>query len=138
MNTEVLNIKTYWNRRGKPPVFRISKNGHIRFSVEAVKLIGIKEGDKLTFVIHKNDPGILYFHIDNINGFKLKIGGKYQSGYYLQILCRPLSLRLLSHFNITKNETFDITNDKTRVNDNEAWFVLKSNKHIPIKWRKQS
>ena len=62
--TEVLTPEVFEKRKGKPPVMRIS-NGRLIFSVEAVNLLGLKEGDRIKFVLDKSDNEIVYFKKDN-------------------------------------------------------------------------
>jgi hypothetical protein len=136
---ETFNINTIWNRRGKPPVVQISKWGHIRFSVEAVKLLCLKEGMKLSFTIDHRDKGIIYFY-QSTQGMPLHCGAKTKTGERLEIYCRPLSLKLLSFFCFSRNKTFRTTNEKITVPGatEKAWFILKDNIHKPLKWKKHA
>lgn len=133
---EVFTRHTHWNRRGKPPVMRLSRTGHIRLSVEAVKILGLQKGDRISFIIDKRDNGIFYFYVDKENGMPLKFctRGKGQVDG-LQICCRPLSQKLLDHFGYKDPKTFDISSEKSESGRGLMWFVLKEKVHKPIKWK---
>lgn len=137
MSYEIFNRKTHWNRRGKPPVLRFSQAGHIRFSVEAVRILGLNKGTPLSFMIDQRDDGIVYFFIDKENGMPLCDCTNGKNGVGLQICCRPLSLRVLSFMGLKKNITFDITTDKCETQKGGMWFVRKDKIHQPIIWRKK-
>lgn len=134
----IFTRNTHWNRRGKPPVLRLSPNGHIRFSVEAVKKLGFKLGDRLSFMIDNRDNGIFYFYLDEENGMPLKFNTRGGGGVDgLQICCRPLAQKLLDYFGFKEPKTFDVTDERIKTKIGELWFVLKEKIHKPIKWRKK-
>jgi len=132
---EIFNKETSWNRRGKPPVLRLSHLGHIRFSVEAIRILGLKIGDSISFMIDSRDTGVFYFFKDD-KGMPLKHCTRGKDGSCgLQVCCRPLCQKLLNFFGLKNNKTFDITNETCKTENGEMWFVLKENVHQPIKWR---
>lgn len=133
---EIFNKETSWNRRGKPPVLRISYNGHIRFSVEAIKMLGFKLGDTISFMIDPRDNNVFYFFKDE-KGMPLKHCTRGKDGVCgLQVCCRPLGQKLLNYFGFKENKTFDITNEVCDTIKGKMFFVLKEKVHRPIKWRK--
>lgn len=132
---EVYNKETVWNKRGKRPVIQFNKYGHIRFSVEAVKLLGLKEKMTISFMTSPADVGVIYFFSDK-KGMALRRGNGTKSGIRLEIICRPLVLKLLNFFSYETNKTFDITSETIKINDRLSWFILKEKLHRPIKWRK--
>jgi hypothetical protein len=119
-----------WDKRDKPPVVRVAKNGTVRFSVSAVKLLGLKESDCLTFQIDYRDTDVVYFFKDK-NGIPLRVGAEYDSGIMLQTLCRPLVKKLLQFFGLKGNTTFDITDEQT----SGKYVISKLKIHEPLKWR---
>lgn len=134
----VFNKETSWNRRGKPPVLRISRNGHIRFSVEAIRILGLKLGDTISFMIDERDCKIFYFFRD-VKGMPLKHCTKGKDGVCgLQVCCRPLGQKLLDYFGFKGNKTFDITKEQCITERGKMWFVLKEKIHVPIKWRREA
>lgn len=137
MTYEIFNKETSWNKRGKPPVVRISQSGHIRFSVEAVKVLGIAKDTPISFLIDKRDDDVIYFFIDKDKGMPLVDCTFAQSGTGLQICCRPLSFRLLDFLGQKKNVTFGVTKDTCDVFEKKMWFLRKDRIHKPIKWKRQ-
>lgn len=137
MSFEILNKETVWNKRGKPPVLRISKNGHIRLSSKAVEILGIEIGSKLSFMIDSRDKGVIYFYCDEEKGIPLVEINKHLSGNGYQVCCRQLALKLLSFIGIKNNVTFDVTAEKCETPHGSMWFVQKDKIHTPIKWRKK-
>lgn len=136
MSIEFFTKETVWNRRGKPPVVRISKYGHIRFSVEAARLLGLKIDDKISFMIDNRDIGVFYFFRDE-KGMPLKFCTRGNDGVCgLQICCRPLGQRLLNYFGFKDNKTFGVSCETVNRKDVVMWFVLKDKIHRPIKWKK--
>jgi len=134
---EVFTRNTIWNRRGKPPVIRLSNNGHIRLSVEAVKILGVKEGDTVSFMVDNRDNGIFYFYKDE-DGMPLIYCTRGKDGINgLQLCCRPLAQRLLKYFGFNGNKTFDVSGETIKASDKEMWFVLKEKIHKPINWKKK-
>lgn len=135
MTYEIYNSETIWNRKGKPPVVRICPQGHIRFSVEAVKLLGLKKGMALTFVTNPIDTGTIYFYPD-IKGLPLTSEVELKTGSRLEVCCRPLTKKLLSFLGFTKNKTFSLTAETTPIMEGvNAWLVSKSKCHTPVKWK---
>jgi len=133
------NAETVWDKKGKPSTVRITKHGHIRFSVSAVKNLQIKEGDKLSFYIDPRDVGVIYFKQDpkGIPLIKNTTGVDGTNG--LQLCCRPLALTLLKSFNLKESKTFDLTGEKTNHEKyGDLWVIVKEKMHVPMKWRKQS
>lgn len=137
MSYEIFNKETSWNRRGKPPVLRFSKNGHIRFSVEAINVLGLSKGVPISFMIDWRDSDIVYFFVDDKKGMPLWDCTKGKNGVGLQICCRPLALKIINFMGLKGNVTFDVTNDKCKTEKGEMWFVKKSSIHQPIIWRKE-
>ena len=134
---EILNSKTNWNVSGKPAMIRISKHGVMRFTVEAVRLLKLKLDMRLTFLLHPNDNGIIYFHT-HADGLPLKADAVSKNGVALYCCGRKHAARMLEFFKIsTANKTFDITAEQSTVNGQQCWFILKDKIHKPIKWRKQ-
>lgn len=137
---ETFDATTIWNRRGKPPVVRIEsgKNARINFSVEAVKLLDLKMTENLVFTIDSRDTGIIYFRKDAKKGLPLRLQMVGKSGCRLAVYCRPLAKRLLNHFGFTvdKEKTYVLTTDTSVIDGHEYFFILKSNEHKPLQWRK--
>ena len=90
---EVLNRETLIRRNRKPPVVRVSY-GRIIFSVEAVRELGLKEGDKISFVTNSKDLDIIYFKKDE-KGVPLAVDFNGLTGTRLRICCRPLAEKIL-------------------------------------------
>lgn len=100
MEVTFYNRHTDYKKKGKPPIIRIdahSGNARIQISVEAVKLLKLKEGDCLTFMTLKNDKDTIYFYIDNKDGIPLKTANEHKSGIDMGVYCRPLARKLLDH-----------------------------------------
>lgn len=136
MTYEIYNAETIWNRKGKPPVVRICPQGHIRFSVEAVKLLGLKKGMCLTFVTNPIDNGTIYFYADT-KGLPLTSEVELKTGSRLEVCCRPLTKKLLSFLGFSKNKTFSLTSDTTPIMEGvKAWIICKSKCHTPVKWKR--
>lgn len=127
MEVIIFNRHNVYNQRKKPSIVRIDcakTNSRIRFSVEAVKTLGLKATDCLTFIVLKNDKGNIYFHIDNKNGLKLRQVKTRNDAIYLEVNCRLLARKLLLHFGIKEDaRSFLITNDTTKVNDVKCWYI---------------
>jgi len=131
---EVFNSETLVRRNRKPPVVRISY-GRIIFSVEAVMELGLKEGDKLSFVTNPKDRDIVYFKKDE-KGIALSVDFNGLTGARLRICCRPLAEKILSFFSCKSAKTFSITNNTADMYGEKMWFILRLGVHKPIKWRK--
>lgn len=131
---EILNRITVKPSRSKPPTIQIFGKGQVRFSCETVNLLKLCPGDKIEFLIHREDTGIIYF-TKSENGFELKKemtpGGKFR----LLALCRPLVKRLVAHFSIVGSKTFDVTDEIADYYGRKCWFILKNKSHIPLKWK---
>ena len=132
--TEVLTTEAFEKRKGKPPVMRIS-NGRLIFSVEAVNLLGLKEGDRIKFVLDKSDNEIVYFKKDN-NGWPLMVDFSGLNGVRLRICCRPLAAKILSFLSFSQSKTFTIKKETADYYGEQMWFFLKDGIHKPIKWRR--
>lgn len=131
------NQETIFNRTGKPPMVNFS-HFRIEFSVAAVKLLGLKPGDRISFFTDAKDNGIIFFGKTK-NGLSLRsTSEQLKTGVRLQICCRPLIVKLLSHFGVSKNKTFRISNETTDLYGQQMWFILKDKIHKPIQWRKKS
>lgn len=130
---EVLNSETLIRTNRKPPVVRVSY-GRVIFSVEAVRELGLKEGDKITFVTNKADKDIIYFKKDS-KGFSLMLDFDGLTGKRLRICSRPLAKKILSFFSYNTSKTFSITNNLADMYGGKMWFILKRGVHKPIKWR---
>jgi len=134
----VYNADTVFNKKGKPATVSLDWNcGRINFSCNAVRLLGLKEGMRVTFETKENEPDLIYFYED-AKGIPLKLYGVHWEGVSLSIFCRPLSRILLSHFKLKKNTTFDVTAQTINLQDRlkPVWFIDKWKKHEPVKWRK--
>lgn len=132
---EILNTETLTRTSRKPPVIRISY-GRIIFSVEAVKDLRLKQGDRISFITNEKDKNIVYFKKD-VKGFPLMLDFKGITGIRLRICSRPLAQKILSFFTYNTSKTFSITNDLADVYGHKMWFILKDKIHKPIKWRKK-
>ncbi len=131
---EVFNSETLIRRNRKPPVVRVSY-GRVIFSVEAVRELGLNEGDKLSFVTNPKDRDIIYFKKDE-KGVPLAVDFKGLTGTRLRICCRPLAEKILSFFFCKSAKTFSITKDTADMYGEKMWFILRIGVHKPIKWRK--
>jgi hypothetical protein len=140
MTAITFDANTTWNKRGKPPVVRIDagRQGRLVFSVEAVKILGLKEGMRLCFRVYTNDEGIIYFY-EQATGIPLRVMNEHKSGHQLAIYCRQLNKTLLAHFGYTTSiyKTFDLKNEQVLMPDTncKAWFIVKENIHKPIQWK---
>ena len=123
---ELLNEDTVSREKTKPPVIRLSY-GKILFSIEAVKLLGLKSGDKISFVIDKRDYGVIYFKKDS-KGFRLTLDLAGQTGDRLRLCCRPVYKKILEHFGINSARTYHVSSEQADVYGEKMWFILKSNK----------
>lgn len=136
MEVEVLNRETVHSNRIKPPIVSIFERGQVRFGVEAIKVLGLSVGDKLEFLIHKEDRETIYF-LKSPKGFILD-EQKTRAGHVrLSVCSRPLVRKLMIHFGIKKSETFDITNETEDFYGSKCMVIKKSKIHVPIKWRKK-
>ena len=133
---QVYNEETVYNKRGKPPCIRIAKS-RIEFSCEAVKLLGLKKEDKISFYTDLKDKEIIFFGKSK-NGLSLRQAAELKSGVRLQVCCRPLVIKLLSHLGLNNNKTFRISNETTDFYGEKLWFILKDKVHRPIQWRKKT
>lgn len=130
--------KELWNKRNKPATVRIdhSEQGRIVFSVEAVKLMGLKEGMRIQFRHYSTDGNIVYIY-EQATGYRLQVTQRCQSGVNLAVFCRPLCTRLLEVLKCNPNKAgvFKMTADKVKMPDTncDAWMIIKKNKHKPIK-----
>lgn len=131
---EVLNRETLIRRNRKPPVVRVSY-GRVIFSVEAVRELGLKEGDKISFVTNPKDMDIIYFKKDE-RGVPLAVDFNGLTGTRLRICCRPLAEKILSFFSFKSSKTFSVTNNLADMYGEKMWFLLRLGVHKPIKWRK--
>lgn len=136
------NSNTIFNKRGKPPVVRIEcgKNARINFSVEAVKLLGLKEGMKLAFRTYKDDKLTAYFY-EQATGIKLVAEKNNLKETRLAIYCRPLAQKLLEHFGFKGDckKTFVLNTVRVPIPETKcnAWIIDKEKIHTPIQWRKK-
>lgn len=133
---EILDSSTAWNKRGKRPVMRFGKTGIISFSIEAVHLLSLKPGMRISFLLHKEDKGIIYFY-QHKDGVPLLVGNATKSGTRLHVCGREIAKKCMTFFGFTDNKTFDITEEKISINGVDAWFIQKKGLHKPIKWRKE-
>lgn len=131
----VFDATSVINKRCKPPVVRVSY-GRVIFSVEAVKLLGLKVGDKISFVMNEKDKDIIYFKKDT-NGLPLMTDFIGLTGERLRICCRPLAQTILSFFSYQQSKTFSVSAELADVYGEKMWFILKSGLHKPIKWRRK-
>jgi hypothetical protein len=123
----VYNKHNVYNKRTKPSIIRIDcakNNSRIRFSVEAVKTLGLSVHDCLTFITVKTDKHNIYFYKDNKNGLKLREVKTRNDSVYLEVNCRLLARKLLLFFGIKDDaRSFIITNDTTKVNDQRCFYI---------------
>lgn len=133
---EIYDATTVWNKKGKPPLVNIDVKGRISFSVEAVKLLGLKEGMKLAFRTHYDDKGCIYFY-QQATGIPLRLQMTTKSGVRLQILCRGLPVKLLKFFGFKAdaNKSFTVQKETIKVSNCQMWYILKENIHKPVQWR---
>lgn len=124
---KVFNKETIWDKRAKPPVVYLNSKGQVRFSIEGVKLLGLKSGDKLSFAFDTRDAGVIYFY-KCLKGIELNTDFKGMGGERLVLCCRGLVKQLLTFFGCTTSKTFLLTNDTTLFNGGQAWLILKSNR----------
>lgn len=135
------NMDTVFDVQGKPPVIRIEtgKNARINFSVEAVKLLNLEEGMRISFRFYPQDPGIVYFYEDK-KGIPLAKQFIGKSGIRLALYCRPLAAKLLKDLAIPGSKiTIDLQSFTVIMpgSGKMAWMIDKKNIHQPIKWRKK-
>ena len=132
----IYNRQTTWDDRRKPAIVRISGRGFIHFSVEAVKLLNLKEGMKLVFLTDDKDRDIILFY-QHESGIPLRITAKMKknNAVRLSILCRPLSLKLLTFLKLKQSTSIRITTDIIKTNGKKCWFINKNFIHIPTKWK---
>lgn len=123
---ELLNEETVSREKTKPAVIRLSY-GKVLFSIEAVKLLGLKSGDKISFVIDKRDCGVIYFKRDS-KGFKLTLDLAGQTGDRLRLCCRPVYKKILEHFGANSARTYFVSGEKADVYGEKMWFILKSSR----------
>lgn len=133
---QIFDATTIWNRRGKPPVVNIDAKGRINFSVEAVKLIDIKAGQRISFRVHSHESDIIYFYL-SATGIPLQQSAETKSGVRLSIYARALAKTLLHKFGYTGHKTFLLTKNQVQIDNCKMWFILKSNRHIPMRWKKE-
>ncbi len=128
MEAIIYNRHTDYNKRGKPPIIRIdahSGNARIQISVEAVKLLKLKEGDALTFITLPKDKDSIYLYLDNKDGIPLKLTNEHKSGVDMGIYCRPLARKLLDHFGINSMRSFIVTDGVVEVMNRKCFFIDK-------------
>lgn len=131
---QILNIDTIFSKHSKPATIRIAPNGFVRFSSAAVKNLGLTEGMKLEFYLDKEKDDIVFF-AENERGIPLRLTNRYKKSPSLQICCRPLPLKLLTHLKIKEAITFRLYPEKVFFNEKQCFVIEKLNKHIPTKWR---
>lgn len=137
---EVLNNTTIFNKKGKPPILFIesTNNARIRFSVEAVKLLQLKEGMRISFALLEQEREMIYFYEDAANGMQLTKLSDGKSGFALAMYSRPLARKLLAQFHYKDtHKTFTVTKDTTEVAGIKMWFINKFKQHTPIQWRRK-
>jgi hypothetical protein len=129
---EILDTTSNWNIIGKPSMVRVARNGIIRFSVLAVKNLGLRLGMKLSFMLPKDDNEIIYIYEDE-KGLELNVGNVGKNGASLHCCGRHHAQRMLEHLKINdKYKTFDISKVTTEVNGKKCWFIQKHKIHRPI------
>lgn len=132
---QIYNRHTVFNKRGKPPVIRLDaskSNARITFSVEAVRLLGFKISDCITFIALEKEKDIIYFYIDNVDGIPMKSEVGFKSGMRMGVYCRPLARQLVKHFGISGCRSFIISDHKTSYAGIPCFFI---NKHKPYAGR---
>jgi hypothetical protein len=117
---EILNAATIWNERRKPSVVQFNKCGHVRFSVEAVKILKLKKTDRISFMIEEDDD-LVYFWLDNEQGFPLTESTELKTGVRFSVCCRPLVNRILQHWGKEGNVSVLLSGDKVM----DKWFLNK-------------
>ncbi len=132
----IYNRQNTWDDRSKPAIVRLSGRGFIHFSVEAVKLLKLKEGMTLIFRVDDQDPNIILFH-EHKSGIPLRVTAKLKkTGHVrLSILCRPLSLKLLAFLKLRQSTSIRLTAETVKAGDKQYWFISKDFIHIPTKWK---
>lgn len=138
MTVQTFDRSTIWNKRGKPATVRIDsgRQGRIVFSVEAVKLLGLKAGMRIAFRTYSTDERMVYFY-EQATGMKLQVMQEVLSGQMMAVYCRPLCVSLLNHlgFNGSKPVTFDVKPAMAQMPETNcmAWMISRKNKHKPLK-----
>lgn len=132
----IYNRENTWDKDSKPAIVRISGRGFIHFSVEAVKLLNLKEGMTLIFRVDDADPSIILFH-EHKSGIPLRVTARLKKtgNIRLSILCRPLSLKLLTFLKLRQSTSIRLTKDTVKADGREFWFISKDFIHVPTKWK---
>lgn len=133
---QVLNRETISSKKIKPPTIQIFKDGQIRFNCQTVKMLNFTETDKIEFCINSLDPNIIFFRKSEKGiglSKEITIGGQMR----LLLCSRPLVRRLMTFFSLAKSETFSVTNETTKINGDNHWFIMKDKMHKPIEWKKK-
>jgi len=109
----------------KPPTLALDiyKNTFC-FSVEAVKITGLKDGDKITFSYDTEDPGIMYFYKCPV-GFKLRKIKTSSGALRLKAVNSPAMSEIVEFLGLQKNTSFKIKSITTTFNGRQAWFITK-------------
>lgn len=109
----------------KPPTLNVDIRIHrFSFSVEAVKLLGLKEGDKIAFAYDTEDAGIFYFYRSPV-GFPLHEVKTRQGNVRLSATNAAASKEIKKHLGLLENRSFKVKNETTTFNGRQAWFITK-------------
>ncbi len=124
----IYNRHTVFNKRGKPPIIRIDVSGNnarITFSVEAVKMWGLKEDDCLSIFINEKERDLIFFRVDNENGIPLKVELGFKTGVRMGLYCRQLARAIAKHIGLKVCRSFIISNEKVKADGREWFFIDK-------------
>ena len=129
---QIIDSTTGWNRQGKPAIVHIKGDGFVNFSVEAVRLLEFTAGDRLSFMFDDTDRTRVLFYRDE-KGIPLRITKKCQTGNRLSILCRPLSIKILSFLKCKGATSFRMVKEEVNVEKKDCWELSITSLHIPVK-----
>jgi hypothetical protein len=129
-----LNAETIYSKLKKPATVRLTPNGFIRFSSDAVKQLNLKEFDTIEFFLDSEKRDVVFFCISP-KGIPLRQCNRNKVSPSMQICCRPLPLKLLTHLNLKEAITIRLYAETVLHNGHKCWVIDKFNKHIPTKWK---
>jgi hypothetical protein len=120
----IFDANTAWNKRGKPAIVNLDMQGRITFSVEAIKLLGLKVNEKLVFALQQDDNEMIYYYRGD-TGIPLRVSKQNINIQRLGIYCRPMVEKLLGHLGLKKNRSFPVRKETTIFQGKEVWFLQK-------------
>ncbi len=130
-----LNADNIFSKGTKPATVRIAPNGFIRFSSDAVEKFKLTEDARLEFFLDSEKKEVIYFCLSD-DGLPLRLTNKNKKSPSLQICCRPLPFKLLTHLQVNEGITIRLYPDQTAtIKGRKCWVMDKFNKHIPTKWK---